>query len=359
MVADRAGKNTEDKAGQDSGKSAEQAETKIEALRRKRPGIDHLVRAYEAFTERYGNHFAASITYFSVLSLFPLLLVGFAALGFVLAGQPETLNTLRESISSAAPENLRGLLNQLVDTAIEERGRVGILGLVTALYTGLGWMSNLRDALTAQWGNKLEQQPFLRGLGVDLLALAGLGGAIIVSFGLSAVGSGLADTLLELVGLSEFWWAKVLLFLIATALSLGANWLVFLWVISRLPRTPVSARSAVRGALATAIGFEVLKVVGTVYLSSVLGGPVGVIVGPIVGLLVFANLVSRFLLFITAWTATAEENITADPTPPPPPAVIKPLVEVARAPRAREAVGLVGAGALIGLIAARRKPPKP
>ncbi|WP_285507978.1 inner membrane protein YhjD [Actinokineospora sp. NBRC 105648] len=332
-------------------------ESKLARLRQRRPGIDHLIRAFDAFTERYGNHFAASITYFSVLSLFPLMLIAFAVLGFVLAGQPETLQSLQDSITSAAPGNLRGLLTDLVNTAISERGKVGVIGLIAAAYTGLGWMSNLRDALTAQWGHKPVEQPFLRGMLVDLLSLLGLGAAMAISFGLSAFGSGLADTILDWIGLGEYTWAKVLLFIITTLLSLGANWLVFLWVISRLPRRKVSVKSAVRGALAAAIGFEILKVVGTIYLNSVIGGPLGSLVGPIVGLLVFANLVSRFLLFITAWTATAKENIIREPVAAPPPAVIRPVVEVSRAPRAKEAVGLVGVGAVLALAwRGRRKP---
>ncbi|MGX7827555.1 YhjD/YihY/BrkB family envelope integrity protein [Actinokineospora sp. 24-640] len=330
-------------------------ESKVARLRRKRPGIDHLFRANEAFTERYGNHFAASITYFSVLSLFPLLLISFALLGFVLAGQPELLMSLRRDITEAAPENLRGLLTDLVDAAVEERGRVGLIGLLTAAATGLGWMGNLRDALTAQWGQKHEDRPLLRGLAMDLLALLGLGLAIALSFGLSAVGGGLADTLLRWVGLSEYAWAKVLLVIITTVLAIGANWLIFLWVIARLPRKAVTLRSAVKGALAAAIGFELLKLIGTIYLNSVLGGPLGSLVGPIVGLLVFANLVSRFLLYITAWTATAKENHVDEPIPAPAPAVIQPQVTLATRPNAGQTAGLLGIGALLGLVLRRRR----
>ncbi|MFC5290587.1 YhjD/YihY/BrkB family envelope integrity protein [Actinokineospora guangxiensis] len=330
-------------------------ETKVERLRRTKPGIDHLFRANEAFTERYGNHFAASITYFSVLSLFPLLLISFALLGFVLAGQPDLLKSLQEGITSAAPENLRGLLTDLVNTAIEERGRVGLIGLLAAAYTGLGWMSNLRDALTAQWGQKHEERPFFKGMGLDLLALLGLGLAMVLSFGLSAVGSGLAGWLLDLVGLGDVGWARVVLFCITTALALGANWLIFLWVIARLPRKPVSVKSAVKGALAAAVGFELLKTIGTIYLNSVLGGPLGSLVGPIVGLLVFANLVSRFLLYVTAWTATAAENVVEEDVEAPPPAVIKPVVTVGGRPNARQAAGLLGVGAVVGLVVGKRR----
>ncbi|OLR90525.1 inner membrane protein YhjD [Actinokineospora bangkokensis] len=331
--------------------------SRIDRLR-KRPGIDHLVRAYEAFNERYGNHFAASITYFSVLSLFPLLLVAFAVLGFALAGQPDALTEVRNSVSDALPDNpsLRDLLNKLIDTAIDERGKVGVIGLVSALYTGLGWMSNLRNALTAQWGHKLVSPPFLRGTVVDLLSLLGLGLAMAVSFGLSAVGTGLSKTLLDLVGLGDSVVASVLLYVITVVLSLGANFLVFLWVIARLPRQAVGVRSAVRGAAAAAVGFEVLKAVGALYLSSVLGGPLGSIVGPVVGLLVFANLVSRFVLFITAWTATAKENAVTEPVQPPAPAVIRPVLEVAGTPKPKQALGLIGVGAGLALLLRRRKP---
>ncbi len=330
-------------------------ESKVERLRRRKPGIDHLFRANEAFTERYGNHFAASITYFSVLSLFPLLLISFAVLGFVLAGQPDLMASVRESITAAAPENLRTLLNDLVNAAVEERGRVGVIGLLAAAYTGLGWMSNLRDALTAQWGQKHEDRPFFKGMALDLLALLGLGLAIVLSFGLSAAGSGLAGWLLDLVGLGEAGWARVVLFCITTALSLTANWLIFLWVIARLPRKPVTARSALKGALAAAIGFEILKTIGTIYLNTVLSGPLGALVGPIVGLLVFANLVSRFLLYVTAWTATAKENAVEAEIPAPPPAVIKPVVTVGGRPNTRQAAGLLGVGAVAGLLLGRRK----
>jgi membrane protein len=53
-------------------------ESFIARQRRQRPWFDHLVRAYEAFDNRYGNHYAAAITYFSVLSLFPLVMIAFA-----------------------------------------------------------------------------------------------------------------------------------------------------------------------------------------------------------------------------------------------------------------------------------------
>src|SRR4051812_36372605 len=235
-------------------------------------------------------------------------MIGFAAAGFVLSAQPALLDQLKESISKAVPGSLGGTINDLVSTALSSKGTVGILGLLTALYSGIGWMSNLRDALTAQWGHERTQRPLLPTLLKDFLALIGLGVALVVSFGLTAAGTGLGNLLLRLVGLDGVGWARFLLFVATLLLSIAANWLVFLWVLTRLPREKVLVKSAVKGALAAAIGFEVLMQIGAIYLSSVTSSPTGALFGPVIGLLVFSNLVARFVLMVTAWTATATES---------------------------------------------------
>jgi hypothetical protein len=50
---------------------------------------------------------------------------------------------------------------------------------------------------------------------------------------------------------------------------------VFLWVFARLPREPVTWRSAIMAAAAAAIGLEVIKGVMGVYLAAVTQTPAG------------------------------------------------------------------------------------
>ncbi|GAB2981066.1 inner membrane protein YhjD [Saccharothrix stipae] len=329
-------------------------ESKLDRMRRQRPWLDHLFRAAARYTESYGAHYAAAVTYFSVLSLVPMLMIGFAVAGFVLASEPALIEELQASIAEAVPGSLGDTINKVVQQAIDSKGTVGVLGLLTAAYSGLGWMSNLRDALTAQWGHAKEDLPFLKTALKDLLALVTLGAALVVSFGLTAAGSGLAELVLRWVGLDGVGWAEALLKVGTIALGLVANWLVFLWVLAKLPRKPFSLRSAAKGAAAAAVVFEVLKQGGTLYLSTVTSSPAGAAFGPIIGVLFFANLVAQSLLFITAWTATARENLLRDPPVPPPPAVIRPVVEVRSGPSPRAAAGLVGAGLLLGALFRRR-----
>lgn len=327
--------------------------TRIEKLRARYEWLDHLVRAGARYTERHGDHYAAAVTYFSVLSLFPLLLVGFAIAGYVLFFQPDLLTQLQAAIAANVPQGLDTLINPIVTSAIEQRNTVGIIGLLGALYTGIGWMSNLREALSEQWGQVPETPPILKKTLFDLLTLLGLGVALGGSFAITGLASGFAGTVLDFVGLGDEGWAQFLLGLLGVLLGLVANWLIFLWVIARLPRRHATLRSAAKAAVLGAVGFEVLKQVMTVYLASVTNSPTGQIIGPFVGLLVFAFFASRFILFVTAWAATSKENEQDEPVDVPGPAVIRSETTVRSGPDGATAAGLLGAGALAGLLGGR------
>jgi len=288
----------------------------LQRYRQRYPWLDHLVRAGQTYMANHGDHYAAAITFFSVLSLVPLMMMAFAAAAIVLAGNQQLLGELQEQIRTSAPAGLGDILNDVIEEAIESRGSVGIIGLLVALYSGLGWMGNLREALTAQWKQRHEPQSFLRTMVLDLLALLGLGIALIVPFALTGAGTTFAGALLDLAGFGDMLWARLVLQVLTVALSLTGMWLVFLWVIARLPREPVELRSAMRAAALAAIGFELLKQGFAVYLGVVTSSPTGQIFGPVIGLMVFAYFVSRFLLFITAWAATAEENLPPTPSAP-------------------------------------------
>jgi membrane protein len=126
-------------------------------------------------------------------------------------------------------------------------------------------------------------------------------------------------------------------------------------VIAKLPREQVELRSAVKGAVVAAVGFVILQQVGSIYLASVTKSPSAALFGPVIGLLVFANLVSRFLLLITAWTATAKENEREVVAAPPPPVRLEQHVTVQRGPGLGAVAGAFSAGALLAWLG-RRKP---
>lgn len=312
--------------------------------------FDHVMRAQERYQTSKGDFYAAGITYFTIFALFPLLMVAFAVAGFVLASQPDLLADVTEKIKSTVSGDLGQQLVELMDSAIESRTSVGIVGLATAAWAGLGWMANLREALTQMWGSmRQETAGFIRTKLSDLLAIVGLFIAIVATVALTAVGSSdLMTQVVEWLGLQDLPGMSIALRAVAIVISILVSWLLFTWMIARLPRESVTFRSAAWAGLMVAVAFEIFKQVASIYLKSVVTGPAGATFGPVLGLMVFAYISARILLFATAWAATAKENLEAAPVNPPSAAQITPRVQV------REGLGLVGAlgAAAVGAIGA-------
>lgn len=330
----------------------------LDRLRARFGWFDHVMRAQERYTDSKGDFFAAGITYFTVFALFPLLMVGFAAAGFVLARNPELLADIEGQIKSRVSGDFGEQLVDLMDSAIQSRTSVGIIGLATAAWAGLGWMANLREALSEMWVQRREKGNFIRTKLSDLFAIVGLFIAIMVTVALTVLGSSdLMKQILKWLGLQDVPGVGIGLRVASLFVSVLISWLLFTWIIARLPRESVSIRSSVRAGLIAAVGFEVFKQLGTIYLQSVVHGPAGATFGPVLGLMVFSYITARLVLFSTAWAATSTENLATAPVETPAPAQITTRVEI------REGLGVGGAlaaaamGALgaIGLSRLRRR----
>jgi len=322
----------------------------LDRLRARYAWFDHVMSAQQRYQDSKGNFYAAAITYFTVFAMFPMLMVGFAIAGFVLASQPELLNDIREKIESAVSGDVGRQLVSLMDSAINSRTSVGIVGLAGAAWAGLGWMNNLREALSQMWGERRsESAGFVHNKLSDLLALGTMFVAMVATIGLTVLGNqSVMRKVLGWFGVHDLPFLSAALQAASTVVSVLIAWLLFAWIIARLPRESVSFRSSVWAGLLAAIGFEVFKQVGSIYLASVVHGPAGVTFGPILGLMVFAYITARLILFATAWAATAKENLAAAPVEPPGPAQITTRVQV------REGPGLWGTltAAVVGALAA-------
>ena len=330
----------------------------MDRLRARYLWFDHAMRAQERYQDSKGDFYAAGITYFTVFALFPMLMVAFAIGGFVLASQPELLAEIEDKIKSTVSGDFSQQLVKLMESAIESRTSVGIIGLATAAWAGLGWMANLREALTQMWGLMRHEPPgFVRTKLSDLLAIVGLFVAIVVTIALTALGSSdLMRHVLEWLGLQDVPGIGVALRLASLLVSILISWLLFIWIIARLPREKVRLRSAMRAAVMAAVAFEIFKQVGSIYLRSVVTGPAGAAFGPVLGLMVFAYITSRLILFATAWAATASENLAEEPVEPPGPAQITPRVQLREGLGAGGALAAAAVGALgaLGLSRLRR-----
>ncbi|MCV9879831.1 inner membrane protein YhjD [Brenneria izbisi] len=275
------------------------------------PSVAHMIRAGERFNDRMGNQFGAAITYFSFLSLIPILMVSFAAVGFVLASNPDMLTGLiNKIVNSISDPNLANTLKNTVNTAIQQRTTVGLTGLLIALYSGISWMGNLREAIRAQSRDVWERNPqdeekiyfqYTR----DFLSLTGLMIALVVTLFLTSVAGTAQDMIVNALGLGGIEWLRPALTLIALSISIFANYLLFLWIFFVLPRHKPKRKALFRGTLLAAIGFEIIKFAMTVALPKLASSPSGAAFGSVIGLMAFFYFFARLTLFCAAWIATA------------------------------------------------------
>src|SRR6476659_10831751 len=68
--------------------------------------IKHLIAAITRYGDRLGSQFAGAMTYFSFLSLVPILMVGFAIGGIVLQNNQDLLTDLENQVAILLPEEL-------------------------------------------------------------------------------------------------------------------------------------------------------------------------------------------------------------------------------------------------------------
>ncbi|AVM00036.1 inner membrane protein YhjD [Gordonia iterans] len=314
--------------------------------------LAHLLDTLERYTDRRGNVYAAAITFSGILSLVPILMVTFAVAGFVLASRPDLVDQMVDAVLAEFPGQMGETLGGVIESAIDSRATVGVIGLISAALTGIGWMSLVRTGLSEMWGGRIKRNAVMSKVS-DLGTFVGLGIMFVLTFALTALASGpVATKVLDWMDW-EFLSNQVTLLRLATNLiAVLGTWWIFSIILARLPLRPVPMRAVRWTALTTAIVFTILKEVGGLYLQSVLNSPAGVAFGPLLGVMVFAYLASRIVLYASAWTAANPDNaqyLTVDEldgaAPEPDRVVLAPVYETSEAPKARALLTAAGIGA--------------
>jgi membrane protein len=289
---------------------------------RQRPWIAHMVRAVERYISRLGSQFAAATTYFSVLAIVPVMMMAFSITGFVLTVvQPGLIDAVADlaadALGSTDPAT-RDKLISLINNTLSQFWTIGIVGLVVALYTGAKWMGHLKNAVRTQWRPGFDLRPekiniVIKTLG-NLLLLLGLLVGMAVTFGLASLSTSLADTVVGWLGLSDQPWIAPLLRLSSVAFSIGAGWLIFMYLYTVLPETREPWRVVRRGALLGSIALAAVQYLASFLINAFRGNAAAAIFGPVIVLMLFFNIFAQLTLFIAAWIATAQHEAVPVPT---------------------------------------------
>ena len=167
-------------------------------------------RTLVSFYDDQMTHHAAALTYYSLMSLFPALLLALSLLG-LLGQYPETYDAILNYLRDVAPESVVVPLDASLRTALQSKGTAATtlaISVVIAFYGATGVLEAARRALNVVF--EIESgRSFLRRKLTDVASTVVLMVLVLVTLIMVLVGGQFAEDLLGFIGFgstaAEIW----------------------------------------------------------------------------------------------------------------------------------------------------------
>jgi membrane protein len=261
---------------------------------------------YQGWKEDNGSRLAAALTYYTVFSLAPMLIIAIAVAGLIWqrqAVQDQVLNQVQGLIGSQGKTFIGGLLDSAGRPA--QGIFATILGIVTLILGALGVFNELHNSLNTVWDvpekkivgiwNSIKEVivnrflSFTMVLGIGFMLLVSL----VISTGISALGSWVGTVLP---------FQEVILQIINLIISIGILTVFFALIYKVLPDADIAWRDVWVGAFVTAVLFSIGKTLIGLYLGSSAVGTTFGAAGSLVLLLLWVYYSAQILFFGAEFT---------------------------------------------------------
>lgn len=226
---------------------------------------DLISNAVQRLFEHHGTQLAAGMAYYALLSVFPTVIVFAAGAGFILddpGAREDVVNFLLRELPLSESSG-RDDIESLLDGVTANSGTLGVIGFLALLISASALISAARNSVNVAFEED-ERRGALRGKGLDLLLVLGLGVLFALSFAATlvtrldinldedAVGSAI-QSILDATG----WFLPVVL----TAFVFSVMYRV-------LPAARPGLRDIWPGVVFAAVGYELLKSGFSFYLEN-------------------------------------------------------------------------------------------
>ena len=220
---------------------------RTDRVQRRTPVVAFTLAVLKKFGEDRAGQLAALIAYYGFFSLFPLLLALVTLSGLVLADSNFQARLLEAALAQfpVIGEELRKNLETLPGKGIGL-----VVGVIGALWAGLGGIKAAQNALDQVWDVPQRRQPsFLVALVRAALMLVTLGVFLLLSTFLGSIAAGTTAT-------------SIPVRIVGIGLSAVVNFATFLVAFRVLTVADVSWNDVWPGAAVAAIGWTVLQTLG-------------------------------------------------------------------------------------------------
>lgn len=266
--------------------------------------------ALKTFTVTNAPQAAAALAYYAIFSLFPLLLVGIAGGSYFINTQQIYLS-VTQLVHSVIPVSTQ-LIDEYLQEVLESRGAVGILSLVTLLWSASGVFTNLAYNINLAWP-KASRRNFLQNRLVALGMIGGLSALLILSVVL--------DWIIKLAPFLNNWSISSSTEKLWRLISDFGTWLMifllFLALYRWIPTSRVRWKATIWGALTASLGWKAATAGFTWYLTSGFGryqlvyGSLGAIVA-LLFLIFIVAIITLFGAHLSAAIDLWEKNKNID-----------------------------------------------
>jgi membrane protein len=242
----------------------------------------------------------ASLAYYALFSIFPLLLLSVTAVGFFLSDDDSARQKLLNLVGSPSPE-FRSLLDQTLESMQTHRTARGVgamVGFLALLMGASGVFSELESSLDFIWRVESQQT---KGIWAKLLgALKSRASSFAVVFGaaIALLASLAVSTGLQAVGnVTQGDATRTVWQLVEIVASLVFLTGLFAAIYRIVPQTDVKWRDVVGGAFLTSVIFAGLKGLLAWYLAHIGSYAAYGAVGGVLGLLTWIYVASLIVLY--------------------------------------------------------------
>jgi membrane protein len=224
-----------------------------------------LKNAIRTFTDKQAAQASASLAYYTLFSIFPLLLF-FVASGSYFLDSRQVFSTVTEFVQQALPIS-RQVINENLQQILEARSSAGIISILTLLWSASGMFTSLAYNINLAWPLAARRN-FLQNRLIGLWMIAGLIVLIVLSLILSLI----TQQLPFIINIEHA--SPLALMLLRLGSALG-SWLtiflVFLMLYRWIPTLRVRWNSTFWGALLASLAWKAVTAGFSWYLASNFG----------------------------------------------------------------------------------------
>src|SRR5215217_8075708 len=146
---------------------------------------------------------AAAMTYYGVFSLFPLLLLFMALAGLALQSNAQAREQILAVVVGLLPQG-QDQIQQVVAGVIDAKGAGAGIGVLTLLWSALGWFQVIDYNVNQIWGVD-KPRSFLKGKLFALAMVAAIGGVAAASW-MATAAIGLLSAYTDVIPGSAMLW---------------------------------------------------------------------------------------------------------------------------------------------------------